>query len=143
MSECMVGWAHVPFGKRDDDVESMIVQVAQAALADAGVEAKDVDAIVVPYGGGGLSCGIACAVQALKPGTPVYGAFTTWQTPFWYVDSYLRPAGTTPDPTTWPTLHNFVDVGVFAGQSEFTVQQAHGEAIWTFGALLGTSDFSS
>ena len=77
------------------------------------------------------------------PGTPVYGAFTTWQTPFWYVDSYLRPAGTTPDPTTWPTLHNFVDVGVFAGQSEFTVQQAHGEAIWTFGALLGTSDFSS
>lgn len=77
------------------------------------------------------------------PGTPIYGSFTTWQTPFWYIDSYLRPAGTTPDPTTWPTLQNFVDIGVFAGQSEFTVQQAHGEAIWTFGALLGTSDFSS
>jgi threonine dehydratase len=32
----------------------------------------DVDAIVVPYGGGGLSCGIATAVRALKPGTKVY-----------------------------------------------------------------------
>ena len=54
MSECLVGWAHVPFGKRDDDVESMIVQVAQAALADAGVEAKDVDAIVVGHFNGGF-----------------------------------------------------------------------------------------
>lgn len=37
-------------------------------------ELPDVDAVVVPYGGGGLSCGIACAVRALKPGTPVYAA---------------------------------------------------------------------
>ena len=29
----------------------------------------DVDAILVPYGGGGLSCGIAAAVRALKPAT--------------------------------------------------------------------------
>jgi len=34
----------------------------------------DVDAIVVPYGGGGLSCGIAAAVKALKPGVKVYAA---------------------------------------------------------------------
>src|SRR5215217_2243451 len=32
----------------------------------------EVDAIVVPYGGGGLSCGIASAVRALKPETKVY-----------------------------------------------------------------------
>jgi len=31
----------------------------------------DADAIVVPYGGGGLSCGIASAVRALRPGTRV------------------------------------------------------------------------
>jgi threonine dehydratase len=31
----------------------------------------DVDAILVPYGGGGLSCGIATAVRALKPETKV------------------------------------------------------------------------
>ncbi len=34
----------------------------------------DVDAIVVPYGGGGLSCGIASAVRALKPDTKIYAA---------------------------------------------------------------------
>jgi threonine dehydratase len=32
----------------------------------------DVDAILVPYGGGGLSSGIASAVRALKPETKVY-----------------------------------------------------------------------
>jgi threonine dehydratase len=34
----------------------------------------DVDAIVVPYGGGALSSGIASAVKALKPGTKVFAA---------------------------------------------------------------------
>jgi len=34
----------------------------------------DVDAIVVPYGGGGLSCGIASAVKAHRPDVPVYAA---------------------------------------------------------------------
>jgi threonine dehydratase len=33
----------------------------------------DVDTILVPYGGGGLSCGIASAVRALKPNVRVYG----------------------------------------------------------------------
>jgi threonine dehydratase len=32
----------------------------------------DVDAVVIPYGGGGLSCGIASALRALKPDTRVY-----------------------------------------------------------------------
>jgi len=32
----------------------------------------DVDTILVPYGGGGLSCGIATAVRALKPNTKIY-----------------------------------------------------------------------
>ena len=32
----------------------------------------DVDTILVPYGGGGLSSGIASAVRALRPGTKVY-----------------------------------------------------------------------
>ena len=34
---------------------------------------KDVDAIVVPVGGGGLISGIAYAVKSLKPGVKVYG----------------------------------------------------------------------
>lgn len=34
----------------------------------------DVDAVVIPYGGGGLSAGIASAVRALKPDTRIYAA---------------------------------------------------------------------
>jgi threonine dehydratase len=34
----------------------------------------DVDAIVIPFGGGGLSTGIASAVRALKPDTRIYAA---------------------------------------------------------------------
>lgn len=37
-------------------------------------ELEEVDAIVVPYGGGGLSCGIASAVRQLAPGCKVYAA---------------------------------------------------------------------
>jgi threonine dehydratase len=34
----------------------------------------DISAAVVPFGGGGLSSGIACAIRALRPGVPVYAA---------------------------------------------------------------------
>jgi threonine dehydratase len=37
-------------------------------------DAPDVEAVVVPYGGGGLSCGIAAAIKALRPGTRVFAA---------------------------------------------------------------------
>ena len=37
-------------------------------------ELPDVDAVLVPYGGGGLSCGIAAALHALAPGTRVFAA---------------------------------------------------------------------
>jgi len=34
----------------------------------------DVDAVVVPWGGGGLACGIASAVKALRPACRIYAA---------------------------------------------------------------------
>jgi threonine dehydratase len=34
----------------------------------------DVDTVVVPYGGGGLSCGIAAAVRAVRPEVSIYAA---------------------------------------------------------------------
>ncbi|MHC4456845.1 MAG: threonine ammonia-lyase [Planctomycetota bacterium] len=34
----------------------------------------DVEAVVIPYGGGGLSCGIAPGLRALKPDTKLYAA---------------------------------------------------------------------
>ena len=33
-----------------------------------------VDSVVIPYGGGGLSCGVASAIRARAPGTRVYAA---------------------------------------------------------------------
>ena len=42
----------------------------------------DVDAVVVPYGGGGLACGIASAVKALRPQVRVYAAEVETAAPF-------------------------------------------------------------
>jgi acetyl-CoA C-acetyltransferase len=56
MTACIVGWSHTPFGKLNDEtVESLIVHVANAALADAGVAAKDVDEIVLGHFNAGFS----------------------------------------------------------------------------------------
>ena len=56
MTGCIVGWSHLPFGKHEDeDVESMIVKVAAEAVADAGFEPKDVDAVYLGHFNGGFS----------------------------------------------------------------------------------------
>ncbi len=36
-------------------------------------DVPDVDAVLVPFGGGGLSCGIAAAVRGIRPDVRVYG----------------------------------------------------------------------
>ncbi len=56
MTGCIVGWAHTPFGRLDGEtVESLIVRVANGALADAGIEARDVDEIVLGHFNAGFS----------------------------------------------------------------------------------------
>jgi acetyl-CoA C-acetyltransferase len=56
MTACIVGWAHTPFGKLNDEtVESLIVRVAVDALADAGIGPKDVDEIVLGHFNAGFS----------------------------------------------------------------------------------------
>lgn len=53
---CIVGWAHSPFGKLDDpDIESLIGRVAGAAIADAGIEAHDVEGTFVSLFNNGFS----------------------------------------------------------------------------------------
>jgi threonine dehydratase len=42
----------------------------------------DVDAVVIPWGSGGLSCGIASAIRALKPGTQLYACEVETGAPF-------------------------------------------------------------
>ena len=56
MTGCIVGWAHTPFGRLEGEtVESLIVRVANGALADAGIEARDVDEIVLGHFNAGFS----------------------------------------------------------------------------------------
>jgi acetyl-CoA C-acetyltransferase len=55
MTGCIVGWAHTKFGRHDGrDVESLIVEVAQGALADAGVAAADIDQVFLGTMNGGF-----------------------------------------------------------------------------------------
>jgi acetyl-CoA C-acetyltransferase len=56
MTACIVGWAHTPFGKLEGEtVESLVVRVANGALADAGIAAEDVDEIVLGHFNAGFS----------------------------------------------------------------------------------------
>jgi acetyl-CoA C-acetyltransferase len=86
MTACIVGWAHTPFGKlADETVESLVVRIANAALADAGVAAKDVDEIVLGHFNAGFSAQDFTASLVLqaspdlrfKPATRVENACAT------------------------------------------------------------------
>src|SRR5690348_17836583 len=86
MTGCIVGWAHTSFGRLDGEtVESLIVRVANGALADAGLEAREVDEIVLGHFNGGFSpqdFTAALVLQAspqlrFKPATRVENACAT------------------------------------------------------------------
>ncbi len=49
----IIGWAHSKFGKLEaETLESLIAGIAAQAIADAGIEPKDVDTIYVGNFGG-------------------------------------------------------------------------------------------
>jgi acetyl-CoA C-acetyltransferase len=86
MTACIVGWSHSPFGKlAGETVESLIVGVAGASLADAGIGPKDVDEIVLGHFNAGFSAQdftAALVLQAspelrFKPATRVENACAT------------------------------------------------------------------
>mgnify|MGYP001247930816 CR=1 FL=1 len=55
MTACIIGWGHTRFSKLDDmDLESLIKAAGIEALADAGVEAADVDEIFLGTYNGGM-----------------------------------------------------------------------------------------
>ena len=56
MTVAITGWAHLPFGKHENEtVESMIVKAADQALAHAEVEARDIDEIYLGHFNAGFS----------------------------------------------------------------------------------------
>lgn len=76
-------WAEVLRTHRLDGMSGVFIHPVSdpAVIAGNGTigleileDCPDVGAVVVPYGGGGLSCGIAVATRALAPDTKVYAA---------------------------------------------------------------------
>lgn len=56
MTVCMIGWAHGNFGRQpEESLESLLGAVTQAALADAGIEGREVDAAYVGLLNAGFS----------------------------------------------------------------------------------------
>ena len=51
----LTGWGHSQFGKlQDETLETLIVQVARAAIESSGIEAKDIDEIYLGQFNSGL-----------------------------------------------------------------------------------------
>ncbi len=56
MTAAIIGWAHMPFGKHENEtIESMVVRVTNEALQHAGISARDVDEIVLGHFNAGFS----------------------------------------------------------------------------------------
>ena len=86
MTGCIAGWAHTKFGRLEgEDLESLICGVASDAVADAGVEPEDVDAVYVGLFNHGFSAQdfpASLVIQAddrfrFKPATRVENACAT------------------------------------------------------------------
>jgi threonine dehydratase len=76
-------WFQILATRRHPGMEGLFVHPVSDAAVIAGngtigleilEDLPDVDAIVVPFGGGGLSCGIATAARALRPEVQVFAA---------------------------------------------------------------------
>ncbi len=91
----------------------------------------DVDTIIVPFGGGGLACGIASAIRALKPDTRIIVAESDAATPVTAALKEGRPVPVAVKPSfisgagapsvlkeMWPLVSEFVDGTVVSPVSE-------------------------
>lgn len=74
-------WWKVITGHRYDGLEGLFIHPVSdpAVIAGNGTigleileDLPEVDTVLIPFGGGGLSCGIASAIKVLKPETNIY-----------------------------------------------------------------------
>jgi len=91
----------------------------------------DLDAVVIPFGGGGLSAGIASAIRALKPSTRIYACEVETAAPLapslaagapqavsytsTFVDG-IGSGGLLPD--MWPLVSRLLDASLVVGLAE-------------------------
>jgi threonine dehydratase len=97
-----------------------------AGDATIGVEIltqwPDVEAILIPFGGGGLACGIACAIRALKPAVKIIACELTSAHPLQAAFAAGAPSPTAHEPgfvsgvgfgtvlpEMWPLARSMID----------------------------------
>jgi threonine dehydratase len=91
----------------------------------------EVDAVLVPYGGGGLSCGIASAIRASKPAARIYACEVETAAPFAtslaagrpvsipYTPSFVDGIGATSTlPEMWPLASTLLEGSLVTGLAE-------------------------
>ncbi|HEY0800575.1 MAG TPA: pyridoxal-phosphate dependent enzyme [Steroidobacteraceae bacterium] len=100
-----------------------------AGDATIGVEIltqwPDVEAILIPFGGGGLACGIACAIRALKPAVKIIACELTSAHPLKAAFAADAPSPTAHEPgfvsgvgfgtvlpEMWPLARSMIDAVV-------------------------------
>ncbi|MFQ5794896.1 MAG: threonine/serine dehydratase [Candidatus Bipolaricaulia bacterium] len=83
VKEPIADWLEIFRTRHHEKVEGLYIHAFSdpAVMAGNGTigleileDLPDVDSVVIPYGGGGLSCGIASAFRALKPDVKVYAS---------------------------------------------------------------------
>jgi len=85
-------------------------------------QAPDVDTVIIPFGGGGLSCGVAAAIRAMKPDTRIIVAESDAATPLTAALQAGKPVAVQTKPSfisgagapsileeMWPLVREFVD----------------------------------
>lgn len=123
-------WQIILHGQHAADAGRYIDAVRDsAALAGNGTigleivaQCPDVDTVIVPFGGGGVACGVAAAVRAVKPGVRVLVAECTTAAPLTAAFAAGRPVGIDVQPSfisgagapavlaeMWPMLRELVD----------------------------------
>ena len=128
-------WWQAIVTSRVDGIDGLFVHPVQdegvmAGNGTIGLEIlddlPDIDAVVIPYGGGGLTVGIASAIRAVKPDTRIYAAEPATgaalaaalgsgePTDVDYTPSFVDGAGSRRVlDTMWPRVRPLVD-GAFA-----------------------------
>jgi len=125
-----VWWRAIEAGVLDDQqgvyIDAVRDSASLAGDATLGVEIleqwPDVEAILIPFGGGGLACGIACAVRALRPAVKIIACELASAHPLQSAFAAGAPTPTAHDagfvsgvgygsvlPEMWPLLRAMID----------------------------------
>jgi threonine dehydratase len=125
-----VWWRAIEAGTLDDQpgvyIDAVRDSASLAGDATIGVEIleqwPEVEAILIPFGGGGLCCGIACAVRALRPEVKIVACELASAHPLQSAFQAGAPTATAHDagfvsgvgygsvlPEMWPLLRAMID----------------------------------